>query len=303
MSKINTGWLNIYKPINITSSKAVLKIKKKFNLKKIGHAGTLDPKAEGILPIAIGSTTRIINFIEKKKKIYQFIIKWGEQTNTDDSEGEVIYFSKNYPQKKEIEKILPNYLGTILQKPPIFSAIKISGNRAYDLSRKKIQFDLKDRKVEIFAIKLLKTISKSESLFSITCGKGFYIRSFARDIAIKLGTRGHIKTLKRQEVGIFNEKNSILLDDLLKIGHLSPEIKGYFKSTVMLDDIPAFNVNDREISEIQKGKEISISNLEHSFSNEVKTENLVYAQKNKEVVALGYIENNFFKPKKVLYKE
>ena len=299
------GWLNIYKPINITSSKTVLKIKKKFNLNKIGHAGTLDPRAEGILPIAIGSTTRIINYIEKKKKKYQFVIRWGEQTTTDDSEGQVIFFSKNFPQKKDIEKILPEYIGAIFQKPPKFSAVKVSGNRAYNLSRKNVQFDLKDRQVEIFSIKLLKTISKSESLFSIICGKGFYIRSFARDIAIKLGTRGHIKRLKRQEVGIFNEKNSILLDDLLKIRHLSPEIKGYFKSTVMLDDIPAFNVNDKEISEIQKGKEISISNLEHSFSNEIKTKTktLVYAQKNKEVVALGYIENNFFKPKKVLYKE
>ena len=296
MSIITNGWLNVYKPIDITSSKTVLTIKKKFNLKKVGHAGTIDPLAEGILPIAIGNTTKIISFIENKSKKYEFIIKWGEQTTTDDSEGDLMFSSDCIPNENEINQILPNYLGIIDQVPPKYSAVKVNGVRAYKLSRKQVKFDLKSKSVKVFSLKFKKNTNFNESLFTITCGKGFYIRSFARDLALSLGTRGHIIKLKRQEVGIFNEKNSILLDDLLKIRHLSSSINGYFHSTVVLDDIPALTVDDSEISEIRMGKKIEISFLEQ---NKLKFRKDIYAKKNNEIIAFGYIENNFFKPKKV----
>ena len=297
------GWLNVYKPIDITSSKAVLKIKKKFNLNKIGHAGTLDPKAEGVLPIAFGNTTKIISFVESKKKQYNFIIRWGQQTTTDDTEGSVIFNSSKIPNKYEINKILFKYIGEVSQIPPKYSAIKIKGNRAYKLSRNKINFELEARKVNVYSLKYLKNINVNESLFSITCGKGFYVRSFARDIAIALGSRGHIIWLKRTKVANFIEKNSILLDDLLKLSHLSDGIKGFYHSAVVLDDIPALTVNNVEKTNIRMGKKINISFLYENSFKEFQSKEIVYAKNNNELIALGYIENNFFKPKKVFKEE
>ena len=267
---VNNGWLNVYKPPNITSSKTVLKIKKQFKLKKIGHAGTLDPNAEGILPIAFGSTTRIISFMENKNKKYNFTIKWGEQTSTDDSEGKIVFKSSKIPNTDEINRSLTNFIGHIQQIPPKYSAIKINGNRAYDLSRSKIEFELKPRFVRVYSIKCLKNKKYNESSFSVICGKGFYVRSFARDFAINLSTRGHILRLKREKVGIFNVTNSILLDDLLKISHLSEGIKGFYHSSVVLDDIPALTVNNEAISDIRMGKKINVSYLSDNTLKELK---------------------------------
>tara|TARA_Y100000590_G_scaffold94404_1_gene106965 strand:- start:2018 stop:2935 length:918 start_codon:yes stop_codon:yes gene_type:complete len=299
----NNGWLNVYKPPNITSSKTVLKIKKQFKLKKIGHAGTLDPNAEGILPIAFGSTTKIISFMENKNKKYSFTIKWGEQTSTDDSEGKIIFKSSKIPNTDEIKKLLPNFIGNIQQIPPKYSAIKINGNRAYDLSRNKIEFKLKPRFVRVYSIKCLKNKKYNESSFSVICGKGFYVRSFARDFAINLSTRGHILRLKREKVGIFNVTNSILLDDLLKIGHLSNEIKGFYPSSVVLDDIPALEVDNEEKNKIRMGKKIDISFLSKNSIEEFQTKKIIFAKNNNELIALGYIERNFFRPNKVFNKE
>ena len=299
MSFISCGWLNVYKPLNITSSNTVSKIKKKFKLKKVGHAGTLDPKAEGILPIAFGNTTKIISFVTNKSKKYYFIIKWGEQTSTDDSEGNLIFKSKKIPNINEINSILTKYIGEIYQVPPKYSAIKINGMRAYELSRHKAEFTLLPRKVKIYSLKYIKNVSANKSAFSITCGKGFYIRSFARDFAISLGSRGHIAALKRQEVGIFKEKNSILLDDLLKISHLSKGIKGFYHSSVVLDDIPALTVNNSEKTDIRMGKKIYISFLNENFFKKLYQKEIICAKNNEELIALGYLQNGFFKPTKV----
>ena len=141
--------------------------------------------------------------------------------------------------------------------------------------------------------------SKNESIFVVECGKGFYVRSFARDLGISLGTSAHILRIKRQEVGIFNEKNAILLDDLLKIRHLSSEINGYFHSIDVLDDIPALRVNDEQILNIRMGKKIEISFLELKILKKIESKKLIYASKGNQVIALGIVENNFFKPKKV----
>ena len=163
MSLINCGWLNIYKPLNITSSNTVSKIKKKFKLKKVGHAGTLDPKAEGILPVAFGNATKIISFVTNKSKKYYFIIKWGEQTSTDDSEGSLIYKSRKIPNINEINNNLSKYSGDIYQVPPKYSAIKVNGIRAYQLSRNKNEFKLLPRKVKIYSIEYIENISFNHS--------------------------------------------------------------------------------------------------------------------------------------------
>jgi len=152
---VNNGWLNIYKPIGITSAKVVSLIKKKFKLKKIGHAGTLDPLAEGVLPISFGTATRTSSFVLKKIKKYQFTIKWGEQTTTDDMEGKILYKTNNIPKKVEINKIVKKFTGQIDQTPPNFSSIKINGNRAYKLSRKNINFKINSRKVFVYELNYL----------------------------------------------------------------------------------------------------------------------------------------------------
>lgn len=269
MDNIKNGWLSVYKPCNITSSKTVLKIKKKFNLHKVGHAGTLDPKAEGVLPIAFGNATKISSFVTSKKKKYSFIIKWGEQTTTDDTEGDVIFRSQRLPNLNQINKSIKKYIGQIDQIPPMYSSIKINGIRAYKMSRQNIKFKLVPRKVDVFSLIFIKNIDHNKSLFNIECGSGFYIRSLARDLGHSVGSAGHIYSLKRQQVGIFNEKNTILLDDLLKISHLSSQIKGFYHSLEVLDDIPALALSDKDITNVRMGKKIDISFLSKSTLEEL----------------------------------
>jgi len=295
-----SGWLSVYKPLNLSSSKVVLLIKKKFHLDKIGHAGTLDPLATGVLPIAFGSTTKIISYVMNKNKKYKFMIKWGEQTSTDDSEGDIMYKSSKIPKKSEIKKNILNFMGTINQVPPKFSAIKINGKRAYQLSRDNKKFSISSRKVRVIKLEYIKDVNNKESMFEITCSSGFYVRSFARDFAILLGSRGHISYLERLEVGIFRLNNTILLDDLLKISHLSSRINGFFYSAVVLDDIPALTVKDEEISDISMGKKIDISYLNQKSLNVFHSAEIIYAKANNNLVALGRVKDNFFEPKKVL---
>ena len=202
------GWINLYKPKNITSFKAIHSIKKKFSINKIGHAGTLDPMAEGVLPIAIGKATKLIPYIGIINKEYEFTITWGSQTTTDDAEGKILFTSNYFPKKKEIEKKIDNYLGYIDQIPPKVSAVKINGRRAYKLFRDNEIFEIKPKKVFIENLTIINH-STNKTSFKILCGKGFYVRSFARDFALDLKTYGHISSLKRSKVGKFTEKTSI----------------------------------------------------------------------------------------------
>ncbi len=293
------GWLSLYKPINVSSFSVVKTIKKRFNLNKIGHGGTLDHQAVGVLPIALGNATRLVSFLTNKKKEYQFIIKWGSQTTTDDSEGKTIFQSIKIPNKDEINNSLQKFIGGIEQIPPKFSAVKVNGERAYKLSRNNIDFVLSPKIVQVYSLKYIKNVNYNESLFTISCGSGFYVRSLARDLAIQLGTRGHISYLERTKAGIFTKNNTILLDDLIKISHLSSAIKGFYHISKVLDDIPALEVNNAEVLSIKMGKKVDISFLSKNFYRKLNLEEFVYIKNNDELVALGHVQNNFFKPKKV----
>ena len=293
------GWLSLYKPINTSSFSVVKMIKKRFNLNKIGHGGTLDPQAVGVLPIALGNATRLVSFLANKKKEYQFIIKWGSQTTTDDSEGKTIFQSIKIPNKDEINNSLKKFIGDIEQIPPKYSAVKVNGERAYKLSRNNIDFVLSPKIVQVYSLKYIKNVNYNESLFTINCGSGFYVRSLARDLAIQLGTRGHVSYLERTKVGIFTKNNTILLDDLIKISHLSSAIKGFYHISKVLDDIPALEVNNAEVLSIKMGKKVDISFLSKNFYRKLNLEEFVYIKNNDELVALGHVQNNFFKPKKV----
>ena len=295
------GWINLYKPKNITSFKAINSIKKNFLINKIGHAGTLDPMAEGVLPIAIGKATKLIPYISIMNKEYDFTITWGSQTTTDDAEGEILFKSNYFPQKKEIEKKIINYLGYINQIPPKVSAIKINGIRAYKLVRDNESFKIQPKKVFVENL-IITDHSIKKTSFKILCGKGFYVRSLARDLALDLKTYGHISALKRSKVGKFNEKTSILLDDLLKIGQRHKEINCVSPTISMLDDILAYEIEDKlDIENLSFGRSIKIDEKKIINSSSINLdEKNIFLFKNGDVVSIGKLNGNLFKPNKIL---
>jgi len=301
MSNIQ-GWLNIYKPLNISSFAIIRRIKKKFNIDKIGHGGTLDPLAEGILPIAVGKTTKLIPFINSDVKEYEFEIKWGEQTSTDDREGKIIERTDNIPTLENIKIKLKEFRGIIIQKPPKASAIKIKGERAYNLLRQNIDFEVGEKNVQIFETKIINWESELITKIKIKCGKGFYVRSFARDLAEKLDSKGHVHSLKRTKVGKFNINNANLLDDLLKIGQRLHEFRGFHSSVSMLDDILAYEVDDEESKlNLSHGKEININiNLLNNPPLNLLDRKVIFLTNKGSVLSFGKLDGDLFKPDKVL---
>ena len=294
------GWINLYKPKNITSFKCIDKIKKNFLIKKIGHAGTLDPLAEGILPIAIGKATKLISFINNDYKRYKFTITWGEQTTTDDSMGKIINKTNMTPNLVNISSKLDNYIGDILQRPPKVSAVKVNGVRAYKLFRENKEFDIKLKKVFVRSLKIIHH-NNFHTSFEIECGKGFYIRSLARDLSKELGIFGHISALERVNVGKFEKKNSILLDDLLKISERLSGINCILPSVSMLDDILAVEIDkDIDLKDISLGRSIKIEEYKLKyFSSELLDSSVLLSNKG-DVVSVGKLIGNLFKPNKVL---
>ncbi len=295
------GWINLYKPKNISSFKAINKVKTKFSINKIGHAGTLDPAAEGILPIALGKATKLIPYVTNSSKIYKFTINWGTQTSTDDSEGFVTHKSKILPKLEDIEKKIKKLSGYIDQVPPKVSAVKINGQRAYMLSKKNINFSITPRKVFVKNVKIINH-QFSKTSFKLECGKGFYIRSFARDLARDLKTFGHISTLERIKVGKFTKESSILLDDLLKIVQRHSEINCIKTTISMLDDILAYEIIDKEnLKDLSLGRSIKLDALTLNKSQHNSSDKkLVFLSKNGDIVSIGKLIGNLFKPQKVL---
>ena len=295
------GWINLYKPKNISSFKAINEIKKKYAIMNIGHAGTLDPLAQGILPIAVGKATKLISYINYEFKTYIFTVSWGTQTSTDDSEGKVLFSSQVYPDISDINNKIIKYIGHIKQVPPKISAIKINGQRAYKLSRQNINFHIQPKDVYVKSLKIIEH-QTSQTTFKIECGKGFYIRSLARDIAIELKTYGHVSYLERSKVGKFTTKNSILLDDLLKIGQRQLEINCIIPTISMLDDILAYEVvNQNDLENISFGRSIKIdeSNLTKTHSIDLGKKD-IFLSSNGDIVSIGKLTGNLFKPNKVL---
>ena len=295
------GWLNIYKPLDVSSFNVIKKIKKKFNIIKLGHAGTLDPLAEGILPIAIGKTTKLIPFVQNSIKEYEFEIKWGEETSTDDKEGEIIDISKKIPDDNEIIQALKNFECKFYQYPPKASAVKINGIRSYKLFRSNIDFETNKKEVQLFNTKLINTNSNISRII-IKCGSGFYVRSLARDLATELGTKGHIFSLKRTKVGKFSINNSILLDDALKISQTLSEFKEIQPSISMLDDILAYEIEDEKlIKEISYGKSVEINKFNfHSDTLNLNDKKTIFLTIGKNVLSFGKFDGDLFVPKKVL---
>ena len=298
MSKINlNGWLFLDKPIGMTSNKALQKIRKIFRNCKAGFVGTLDPLASGTLPIALGTATKLIRYIEKVNKTYIFTINWGFKTETGDSEGEIIGKKEVFPEEKDIEKKLLDFTGNILQKTPKFSSVKINGLRAYSLARKKIPFKTKNREVFIKKIKFVRQISKEKALFEVECSSGTYIRSLAESLSESLGTFGMITELRRIKFGDYNKK-LISLDYLLSLVHSDDQIKLVHPIDVVLRKVDKIQLDDKQLEKVLTGSFIEMS--EKTTSKILNSGNIVLAKHENNFVALGLIEKSNFHPKKLL---
>ncbi len=298
-SKIN-GWINLNKPEGVSSFKCVSIIRKLINAKKVGHAGTLDPLACGVLPIAIGEATKSLRFSVDNEKTYEFVITWGSETSTDDKEGEILKISNNRPSKKSILKKIELFKGEIFQRPPNYSAIKINGVRSYKLARSVTLPKLNKRRITIYDFKLLKIINKDEAKFFIKCQKGTYVRSLARDLGQVLEVFGHISYLKRKSVGNFFIKQSISLDKIEKLSHYSA------KKDIILPILYPINENDiievsKEISEnLLKGKKIIIEKLIDKAVFEKNKDNKLFLTKfKKKPIAICVKNNGILLPKRV----
>lgn len=261
------GWLNLYKPLEISSAQAVGKAKFLTQAMKMGHAGTLDPLADGVLPLALGEATKATNLLMDARKTYRFSIEWGTATSTDDREGEVTATSQNRPEKAAIEAVLERFYGRIEQIPPAYSALKINGKRAYELARAGEEVQLKARPVMIHSLKLLGEPQENRAEFRVECGKGTYVRSLARDIAMALGTVGHVVSLTREAVGPFTLGNAISLDFLEKSVHNAPAPleSASFRAWLMpiasvLDDIPALELDVASVKRLRHGQTVSVPN-------------------------------------------
>jgi len=252
------GWINLNKPLNMTSTQAVGKIKHILNAKKAGHAGTLDPLATGVLPIALGEATKTLCFAQESQKGYQFTITWGETRDTDDGEGAIIATSDNRPSKQAILDAIPRFIGNIEQIPPQYSAVKIQGERAYDLARNGVEFTTTPRLVHIYSLELTAYTEHTAS-FEMTCGKGTYVRALARDLSSVLGTCGYISALNRNFVGSFTQDHAISLDKLTEIVDSADAHKAILPIVTVLDDIPALPLSDQETSWLRNGQKLVFS--------------------------------------------
>ena len=252
------GWLILDKPAGITSTQAVNVVRRLFNAQKAGHAGTLDPLATGILPIALGEATKTVPYAMDGRKTYRFTLKFGEARSTDDAEGEVTQTSDKRPTDDEIRAALPAFIGAIEQVPPAFSAIKVEGARAYDLARAGEAVELKPRQVTIYGFSLLGRPNPDEAQFEVRCGKGAYMRALGRDLAIKLGTCGHIADLRRTAVGPFTEAAAISLETLKSLGHSPAAFEHLLPIETALDDIPALALTATEAIRLRSGQPVGL---------------------------------------------
>ncbi|EHD13549.1 tRNA pseudouridine synthase B [Commensalibacter intestini A911] len=253
--QIVDGWLLIDKPLEKTSAFIVNKVKYAFDARKVGHSGTLDPLATGLLPIAFGKATKTIPYILDKKKVYHFTLTFGESRTTDDAEGEVLARSDVRPSDEEINKALEQFQGEILQVPPIFSAIKVDGRRSYDLARQGEVPELKKRPARIDSFRLIERLDRDRAKFEVISGKGVYMRSLARDLAVACQSVGYISELRRLKVGPFDVTDAFLLDKIVgndKKGEASLDL--ILPVETALDDIPALALTSDEVAELSFGR-------------------------------------------------
>ncbi|MBL4667453.1 MAG: tRNA pseudouridine(55) synthase TruB [Sneathiella sp.] len=284
------GWLNIDKPAGMTSSAVVGAVKRITNAQKAGHAGTLDPFATGVLPIALGEATKTVPYIVANVKEYGFTARWGEARNTDDIEGKITETSPIRPSEQEILQAIPKFTGLIRQTPPKFSAIKIDGKRAYTLAREGVQFSMPEREITIYSLALENLEDLDHTRFHVSCSKGTYIRTLAKDLALELGSVAHLSQLRRTKVGPFLEKSAISLDMLEKLWQCPAEFEDLLPLTTALDDIPAVAISETQADRVRHGNDVAVPNTADS---------IVCAMNGDIPVSIARVENGILYPVRV----
>ena len=293
------GWIVLDKPVGMTSTHAVSVVKRLFRAKRCGHAGTLDPLASGALPIALGEATKTVPFVMDGRKLYRFTIRWGEERDTDDAEGRTVSMSKERPSPEAVRALLPSYTGLIQQIPPRYSAIKIEGERAYDLARDGEQVELAPRPVEISRLELVNIPDPDHAVLEAECGKGTYVRSLARDLGRTLGCFGHVSALRRATVGPFGEETMILLEQLEALCHRAASGEGSLADALMpvetaLDDIPALAVSRADAARLQRGQAVLLRGRDAP-----NFRGTVYVTVSGQLLALAELDRGEIVPKRV----
>ncbi len=283
------GWVVLDKPVGITSTHAVSRLKRIYNGKKAGHAGTLDPLASGILPIAFGEATKTVPYVQDGEKGYRFTVLWGAETNTDDADGTVVATAEIVPERAAIEALLPRFTGTIEQRPPAFSAIKIGGERAYDLAREGEIVEIAPRPVTIHELAVTAHEGTSTT-FETRCGKGTYVRAIARDLGRALGCYGHVTALRRTRVGPFLEADSVALEALEEA---EVAIAALRRVEAGLGELTRILVDRSDAAKLRRGQSMLLRGADAPPPGEA------YAACSGVVIAIGSIENGELVPARV----
>jgi tRNA pseudouridine55 synthase len=293
------GWVVLDKPIGMTSTHAVSVIRRLFTAKRAGHAGTLDPLASGCLPIALGDATKTVPFVMDGRKAYSFTVRWGEERDTDDAEGRVVLSSGERPTPEAITALLPGFVGAIEQVPPRYSAIKVEGERAYDIARDGEEFELKARVVNIDRLQLEETPDPDHTRFHAECGKGTYVRALARDLGRLLGCYGHVSALRRTSVGPFAEADMISLERIEALcqkaafGELNLA-DALLPVATALDDIPALAVSRADAARLQRGQAVLLRGRDAPMIR-----GTVYVTASGSLIALAEVDRGEIVPKRV----
>jgi tRNA pseudouridine55 synthase len=294
------GWLIIDKPPGLTSARVVAAVRRATGA-KTGHAGTLDPLATGVLPLALGEATKTAQFAAAGRKRYRFRVRWGIATDTDDAEGDVVAETAARPDPAAIAAVLPGFTGTVLQRPPAYSAIKIAGRRAYALARAGKPPELAARPVEIAELRLLSASGPDHAELEAVVGEGTYIRSLARDLAEALGTLGHIVELRRLAVGRFTEERAISLESAIALGHSLAASEHLLPIETALDDIPALAVTAAEAARLRHGQRVTPHDArELARLAEIDDGTLVGARCDRLIVALARIDAGGLRPVRII---
>jgi tRNA pseudouridine55 synthase len=295
-----SGWLVIDKPTGISSARVVGAARRALGTRKIGHGGTLDPLASGVLPLAVGEATKTVAYAMTGEKTYRFTVRWGEARATDDAEGEVTATADHRPTAEDIRQVLPQFIGTIDQVPPDFSAIKVAGQRAYKLARQSRPVMLKARPVTVNSLNLLGIPDGDHAEFEVLGGKGLYVRSLGRDLARAVGTVGYISALRRTRVGPFHVEAAISLDKLETLGHSPALLECLLPVETALDDIPALALTESEAARLKLGQPLQALCTGAPASRPLSDGTVAYATAAGKPVALVRLDGGVLRPVRVL---
>ena len=297
-----SGWICLDKPSNLGSTQAVGRVRRLFNAQKAGHAGTLDPLATGILPIALGEATKTVPFLMDADKAYRFTVRWGVETATFDREGAVTASSDVRPHAAAIAEALKAFVGEISQVPPNYSAVKVDGARAYDLAREGVEMDLQPRVVTIHDARLVNTPDPDHAVIEIECGKGAYVRALARDLAAALGTRAHVSALRRTRVGGFGTANAITLEKLEELCQEGPPLEVLLPVETALDDIPELAVTTEDAFRLTQGRSIVLLPRQvETLKARLGASRVVSAREGSRMVALCEMRAGRLNPTRVFH--